>query len=98
MIRSAQAGVLSATHNADFIEVNIADDTLIAPKDGPIEYRTHNLGEVLPAGGLVFTTNHSSQRLSRSCCTGRRILRVVRDPLPTLGDPILAVEQLKARS
>ncbi len=35
--------------------MNIADDTLVAPKDGPIQYRLANLGEVLPAGGKVFT-------------------------------------------
>lgn len=49
------AGVEAAVHSADLIEVNIADDTLVAPKDGPIEYRLTNVGEVLPAGGKVFT-------------------------------------------
>jgi len=54
-IAAAAAGVASATHNADLISVNIADNTLVAPKDGPIEYRLTNVGEVLPAGGKVFT-------------------------------------------
>ena len=54
-IAAAMAGVEAAVHNADLIEVNIADDTLVAPKDGPIEYRLTNVGEVLPAGGKVFT-------------------------------------------
>ena len=54
-IAAATAGVESATHNADLIQVNIADNTLVAPKDGPIEYRLTNVGEVLPAGGKVFT-------------------------------------------
>lgn len=54
-IAAATAGVASATHNADLIQVNIADNTLVAPKDGPIEYRLANLGEVLAAGGKVFT-------------------------------------------
>lgn len=54
-IAAAEAGVLSATHNADLITVNIADNTLTAPKDGPIAYRLANVGEVLPAGGKVFT-------------------------------------------
>ena len=54
-IAAATAGVASATHNADLIQVNIDDNTLVAPKDGPIEYRLGNLGEVLPAGGKVFT-------------------------------------------
>jgi len=35
--------------------VNILDNTLVAPRDGPIEYRVANIGEVLPAGGKVFT-------------------------------------------
>ncbi|MGH7068848.1 MAG: HlyD family secretion protein, partial [Acetobacteraceae bacterium] len=28
---------------------------MFAPKDGPIEYRVANVGEVLPVGGKVFT-------------------------------------------
>jgi HlyD family secretion protein len=36
-------------------KVNIADNTLRAPLDGRIQYRIANLGEVLPAGGKVFT-------------------------------------------
>ena len=54
-IAAATAGVVAATHSADLISVNIADNTLVAPKDGPIEYRLTNVGEVLPAGGKVFT-------------------------------------------
>lgn len=54
-IAAATAGVESATHNAHLIEVNIADNTLVAPKDGPIQYRLTNVGEVLAAGGKVFT-------------------------------------------
>ncbi len=54
-IAAATAGVVAATHSADLIQVNIADNTLVAPKDGPIEYRLTNVGEVLPAGGKVFT-------------------------------------------
>jgi len=54
-IAAATAGVEAAVHNADLIQVNIDDDTLIAPKDGPIEYRLANVGEVLAAGGKVYT-------------------------------------------
>ena len=54
-IANAKAGMEAAIHNADLIEVNIADDTLVAPKDGPIQYRLANVGEVLPAGGKVYT-------------------------------------------
>ena len=35
--------------------MNIADNTLVAPRDGRIQYRLANIGEVLPAGGKVFT-------------------------------------------
>jgi HlyD family secretion protein len=44
------------THDVELYEVNIADNTLVAPKDGRIQYRIANIGEVLPAGGKVFTT------------------------------------------
>ena len=33
----------------------VLDNTLLAPRDGPIEYGVGNVGEVLPAGGKVFT-------------------------------------------
>ncbi len=54
-IETTKAALQAATHNAELIRVNIADDTLVAPKDGPIQYRLANLGEVLPAGGKVFS-------------------------------------------
>jgi HlyD family secretion protein len=44
-----------ATHDAELYKVNIADNTLVAPRDGRIQYRIANIGEVLPAGGRVFT-------------------------------------------
>ena len=37
------------------IEFNILDNTLVAPREGRIQYRVANVGEVLPAGGRVFT-------------------------------------------
>jgi HlyD family secretion protein len=45
----------AAMHSAELIRVNIVDNTLVAPKNGPIEYRLANVGEVLGAGGRVFT-------------------------------------------
>ena len=45
----------AATHNAELLKVNIADNTLAAPRLGRIQYRLANTGEVLPAGGRVFT-------------------------------------------
>ena len=54
-IDAATAARDAAMHSADVIRVNIADATLVAPKDGPIQYRLANVGEVLGAGGRVFT-------------------------------------------
>ena len=45
----------AAEHDAGFYRVEIADNTLVAPKSGRIQYRLANIGEVLPAGGKVFT-------------------------------------------
>lgn len=45
----------AAEHDAAFYRVQIADNALIAPKRGRIQYRLANIGEVLPAGGKVFT-------------------------------------------
>ena len=54
-IEAAQHALEAATHQVEFYAVEIADAQLFAPKDGPIEYRVANVGEVLPAGGKVFT-------------------------------------------
>ena len=45
----------AAQHDVELYRVNIADNTLVAPRDGRIQYRIANVGEVLPAGGKVFT-------------------------------------------
>lgn len=42
-------------HDVGLYTVNINDNDLVAPRDGRIEYRLANIGEVLPAGGKVFT-------------------------------------------
>jgi HlyD family secretion protein len=54
-IGAAEKAMAAATHQVELYQVNIADNSLVAPKDGPIEYRVANIGEVLPAGGKVFT-------------------------------------------
>src|SRR5579863_991249 len=54
-IDAAEHALAAAEHQVDFYKVNIADNSLTAPKEGPIEYRVANVGEVLPAGGKVFT-------------------------------------------
>ena len=45
----------AAQHNVELDKVNIADNTLVAPRAGRLQYRISNPGEVLPAGGKVFT-------------------------------------------
>jgi HlyD family secretion protein len=61
-LRAAQARVIesqhaleASTHDVELYKVNIADNTLVAPRDGRIQYRIANIGEVLPAGGKVLT-------------------------------------------
>jgi len=44
----------AATHDVELYSVEIADNTLVTPRDGRIQYRIANIGEVLPAGGKVF--------------------------------------------
>jgi HlyD family secretion protein len=51
----AEHALEAAQHDAEFYKVQIADNTLVAPKQGRIQYRLANIGEVLPAGGKVFT-------------------------------------------
>jgi HlyD family secretion protein len=60
-LEAAQARVIesqhaleAATHDVELYDVEINDDTLIAPVDGRIQYRVANVGEVLAAGGHVF--------------------------------------------
>jgi HlyD family secretion protein len=45
----------AAEHDVQLYTVNINDNDLIAPRDGRLQYRVANIGEVLPAGGKVFT-------------------------------------------
>jgi HlyD family secretion protein len=54
-VAEAQHALDAATHDVELYRVNILDNSLIAPRDGPIQYRVANVGEVLPAGGKVFT-------------------------------------------
>jgi HlyD family secretion protein len=54
-IGAAQHALEAAQHQVEFYAVEIADDQLVAPKNGPIEYRAANLGEVLAVGGKIFT-------------------------------------------
>jgi HlyD family secretion protein len=54
-VAEAQHALDAATHDVELYQVNIADNTLLAPREGRIEYRIANTGEVLGAGGKVFT-------------------------------------------
>jgi HlyD family secretion protein len=54
-VLEVQHALTAAEHDAAFYRVEIADNTLIAPKTGRIQYRLANIGEVLGAGGKVFT-------------------------------------------
>ena len=45
----------ATTHSVELDKVNIADNLLVAPRAGRIQYRISEPGEVLPAGGKVFT-------------------------------------------
>ncbi len=44
----------AARHDVELYTIEIEDNTLIAPRDGRIQYRVANVGEILPAGGHVF--------------------------------------------
>jgi HlyD family secretion protein len=54
-VTESQHALEASTHDVELYSVNIADNTLVAPRDGRIQYRIANIGEVLPAGGKVFT-------------------------------------------
>jgi len=53
-VTEAEHALDAATHDVELYNVEINDDTLVAPRDGRIQYRIANVGEVLPAGGHVF--------------------------------------------
>jgi HlyD family secretion protein len=54
-ISEAEHALEAANHDANYYRVEINDNTLVAPKPGRIQYRLANIGEVLAAGGRVFT-------------------------------------------
>ena len=53
-VTESEHALEAATHDVELYNVEINDDTLVAPVDGRIQYRIANVGEVLPAGGHVF--------------------------------------------
>ncbi len=94
-INAATASRDAARHNSDLIRVNIADNTLVAPKDGRIQYRLANVGEVLGAGGKVFTmldTGYVYMDIFLPTEAAGRVVvgdeaRIVVDALPKLAIP-----------
>ena len=54
-VAQAELALTAAQHDVELYKVNIADNTLVAPRDGRIQYRIANIGEVLGAGGRVMT-------------------------------------------
>jgi HlyD family secretion protein len=71
-VAEAQHALDAATHDVELYWVNIQDNTLVAPRDGPIEYRVANVGEVLPAGGKVFTMLDASYVYMDITCRRRK--------------------------
>jgi len=53
-VGEAEHALDAAQHDAELYSVNIADNTLVAPREGRIQYRVANVGEVIPQGGKVF--------------------------------------------
>ena len=54
-VGEAELALDAATHDVELYKVNIADNTLVSPTVGRVQYRIANVGEVLPVGGKVFT-------------------------------------------
>ncbi len=54
-ISGAEHALEASKHDTALYKVQIADNTLTAPKAGRIQYRLANIGEVVSAGGKVFT-------------------------------------------
>ncbi|MGO8952257.1 MAG: HlyD family secretion protein [Rhodomicrobium sp.] len=54
-VTQAEHALQASEHDVELLKVNIADNTLVAPREGRIQYRLANTGEVLGAGGKVFT-------------------------------------------
>jgi HlyD family secretion protein len=68
-VTEAEHALEASTHDVELYAVNIADNMLVAAKDGRIQYRIANVGEVLPAGGKVFAM------LASPTCTWTSISR-----------------------
>jgi HlyD family secretion protein len=54
-VAAAERALEAFQHDVGLTTVNINDNDLVAPRDGRLQYRLANIGEVLPVGGKVFT-------------------------------------------
>ena len=54
-VAEAERALEASEHDVGLYTVNINDNDLVVPRDGRLQYRIANIGEVLPAGGKVFT-------------------------------------------
>ena len=54
-VAQSEHALTAAAQSVEVTKVGIADNMLAAPRDGRIQYRIANIGEVLGAGGRVFT-------------------------------------------
>jgi HlyD family secretion protein len=54
-VAQTERALEASQHDVGLTIVNIEDNDLVAPRDGRLQYRIANIGEVLPAGGKVFT-------------------------------------------
>jgi HlyD family secretion protein len=54
-VAQAEHALAAEQQAVEVTKINIADNMLTAPRDGRIQYRIANIGEVLAAGGRVFT-------------------------------------------
>jgi len=54
-VAQSERALEASEHDVGLYTVNINDNDLVAPRDGRLQYRIANIGEVLPAGGKVFT-------------------------------------------
>jgi HlyD family secretion protein len=59
-VAQTERALEASEHDVGLYTVDINDNDLVAPHDGRIQYRIANVGEVLPAGGKVFTMLHVS--------------------------------------
>jgi multidrug resistance efflux pump len=74
-VRQAEDLLTAAQHDVELYKVNIADNTLVAPRDGRIEYRIANVGEVFRRAARSSPCWISATSTWTSTCRPRRQAR-----------------------